>query len=258
MARLAKAKIKLIGIIVIVVGLLLLSLGAYFVIASLSNYITTPGAILAFVATLILITKSAIQAVVFPGSFWLWRRSLEAHFCREMSSHLRSKVIDLQAVLETLLKGSLEKERTELLPCNIQSTATYKATMQHLLDTFDLMKQEGTLRRRQLQFHSLLLKFKDALQAAKLTLPSRNDISLWDWLDGEHQDYNKAIFSDYPHNDCAKLAHQISYQVGQFLYQSYGEVSSCRRVMRWLFDNSLGNTDQMRIELRRKYKTEEF
>lgn len=260
MARLTQRKVKFIGIAIVLLVLLLLSVAAFYFYAFLSRFISVPGAIGLFTVSLILFMKTVIQLAVFPGSFRLWRRNLESHFCREMSAQLSNRIADLRMAVEILLEGSLERERTDFLARSVVATSHSKRLLEQLLETFEQLKGEGSLRGRQLQLYELLLEFKQALLATRLTLASQSEISLWDWLDAEldESDYSNVIFSDYPHNEFGLKAHLICERLELFLLESFGPVSCFKRVKRWLYDNTLGNIDQMRIELKRKFKTEGF
>jgi pimeloyl-ACP methyl ester carboxylesterase len=232
----------------------------YYFYSFLANFITSPGAFFLFLVSFVLFMKKVVQAVVFPGSFRLWRRNIESPFCREMSSQVSNRISDLKMAIEILLEGSLEPDRTDFLPRSIAATTHSKRLLEILLETFEELRSEGSLKGRQLKLCMLIEELKQALQSTKLVLANHAAISLWEWFDAklDEADYANVLFEDYPHNEQGLLAHSKCVQLEAFLFESYGAATTYHRVKRWLFDNTLGNIDQMRVELKNRFKTDTF
>lgn len=260
MVSLNPKQAKIVGVMIILLALALLGAMTYYFFAFLSEFISGPGAFCLFGVSFVLFMKTVIRLLIFPGSFSLWRRNLESHFCKEMSSQLSNRIACLRMTIEILLEGNLDDERGELLPRCVAATTQAKRMLEQLMETLELLRKEGSLRRRQLDLYRLLTEFKQALQAAKLGSPQSRETSLWDWFscDMDEADFIQVSFSDFPHNQQGLLVRNFCEQIERFLLESYGQASFIGKIKRWLFDNTLGNIDQIRIELKRRFKSENF
>lgn len=85
MVELSPTQVKY-AVYCIVVGVVAAVLGVkIWIFSYIAELITLPGAI-GLAAVLICIMLRLVFAVMtFPGSFCLWRRTMEAYFCRELS-----------------------------------------------------------------------------------------------------------------------------------------------------------------------------
>jgi pimeloyl-ACP methyl ester carboxylesterase len=242
---------------IIVLILLLLGAGAYCAFSLLADYISIPGALCLFVVCFVVFMKKLVQLVVFPGSSKLWRRNIEAHFCREMSSRLARRVVDLRRGIEFLY--SEDREREEFTSHSLKITQHTRNLLETLIQTFEELKADGLLSGRQLKLYGHMTELRQTLQDTKLTLKT-STLTVWDWfaLDPQESDYKAYQCEDFPNNERGLLAQTRCRQLEAFLGESFSQSNCLTRARRWLFDNTLGNIDQMRIELKKQYKTEGF
>jgi pimeloyl-ACP methyl ester carboxylesterase len=245
------------GISIIVLVLLLLGAGSYCAYSLLADYISSPGALCLFVVCFVVFMNRIVQLVVFPGSSKLWRRNIEAHFCRELSARLARRVVDLRRGIEFLY--SEDRDRQDFTSHSLKVIQLTRNSFEGLIQTFEELKADGLLRGRQLKLYGHMTELRQTLQDTKLTLKT-STLTVWDWfaLDPQETDYKAYQCEDLSSNERGLLAHTRCQQLEAFLSESYSQSSCLTRARRWLFDNTLGNIDQMRIELKKQYKTEGF
>ena len=229
------------------------------VFALLADFITAPGSVLTFFAVLWGTLATAVQLLVFPGSFRFWRRSLESHFCREMTEQLFHRIRDMQTALEILLDKSCEKDKGEFLPRALEATSHVKRMLASITYSFKALEAEGTITKDQAALLGLLTALQTSLEETNILMSQSEGCSLWDWLDTneEESDWLNVVFEDFPNNTAANRALELCISLQSHLYQSCGPASSMRRFKRWLYDTTLGNIDHMRVELLSRFSAEQ-
>jgi hypothetical protein len=255
MVELSDKQVKFIGISIVVLVLVLLTAGTYYFFSCLADFISSPASFLLFATSVVLFMRFAIRLLAFPGSFSLWLRNIESQLCKEMSARLAQRIAGLRLFTETLLQ---ETDRDESLSRSMALAAQSKRLLEVLGGTCEELRKEGTLKKRQLQLYTHLTDLRQALQAAKLTLPSHSCVTLWEWLGTDQEDCLYAKFEDCPGNELGLKVLTLCLELEAFLFASWGPTNWINRVRRWLFDNTLGNIDQMRVELKNRFKGERF
>jgi hypothetical protein len=253
----SKAKLKILISLLILLCLLLLCL-IFYLFYLLSLLITSTGSVLLFLLSLLVLSRLILRLSVFPGSFWLWKRSIESHFCREMSLQLLQRVQDLRLCLDLLLDQCSDCEKEEFIERAVESTTYAKRMVTTIIDTYSQDKDRGSITSYGLSLQALLLEFQDALQRITLLLDNKEN-SLWDFIDlaQDGKDWCSVVTDEYPANTSAKAAHTICLKLESRILQSCGDLGLIGKITRWLFDSSLGTFNQMRIELESRYYCEQ-
>jgi len=231
----------------------------YWVFALWAEVVTGPGALVTFLALLWLTISTIVQVLVFPGSFRFWRRSLESHFCREMTEQLFHRAKDMQTALEILLDRSSEKDKSDFLPKAMDSTSHFKRMLASITYSFRALETEGTLTKDQAGLLQKLTALQAALEEASILMSQSEGCSLWDWLETneEETDWLNVVFEDFPTNAAASRALELCIELQNHLFQSCGPVPPLRRFKRWLYDTTLGSIDHMRVELLSRFNAEQ-
>lgn len=249
----SKASVAFVALLI----LLGLGVGLYYCFSILSHLISGPGAACLFGVCLVITIRTAVQLVVFPGSFNLWRRSIESLNCRMKTKQLGKYIVGARKTIEVLIEGRVQGVEATSLPRGQFAASKAKLVIDRLLMTCEELKEDGYLRKRQLELYGLVVELKAAMQAPKLVLQRSSEVTLWDWLGSSLQNTDVTFNDDLQH-EAALAAIQRCKDLERFLMQSYRPVNLFSRAKRWLYDNTLGNIDQMRIELKVKYNGETF
>lgn len=241
-------------------GFALIGLAVYSIFAALAGIITAPGSIVAFGLCFWGLGRLVVRFLVFPGSFWVWRRSIEHNFCKEMSAQFAQRIRDLRIALEILLDISNEHDRNDFLPRSYEAADQAKRMLLVIGETFEQQKAEGSLKPRQQTLLGLVNELIQMLTDTRLILSNSDELSLWDWFDleSEESDWLNVVFEDFPNNTTANNALVVCTDIEENLYESYGPTTFFKRFKRWLSDNTLGSLDQMRIELKSRYDAEQI
>jgi hypothetical protein len=231
----------------------------YCIFSALAGVISSFGSALVFLVCVWGLGRTTVQLLVFPGSFWLWRRSIESHFCREMASQTCQRIHDLRIALEILLDMSNERDKSDFLPRAYEASGMAKRMLLVIGETFEQQKTEGTLKPRQLKILELISELIQILSDTRLILSNSDEISLWEWieLESDESDWLNVVFEDFPGNTLANSALLLCTQIEAVLYESFGPTTLVNGLRRWFLDNTLGSLDQMRIELKSRYRTEQ-
>jgi hypothetical protein len=260
MARLTPKQIKILVFAIlgcIIAGVISVTV---LIFSLISRLITVPGAILVFLLGIWLTVRFLIRLMIFPGSVWLWRRSIETHFCREMAQQTLHRMHDLRIGLEILLDLSNEREKSEFLERSSEATAYGKRILATLVHTFQFLKEEETLTKPQEELLNLLLELQSALEETHIVQNNRESCSMWDWMEAsyEESDWLNVVFDDFPNNTNAQTARELIIKLEEILFSSCGEVPMKDKIKRWLFDTRLGTIDQMRVELMSRFNCEQI
>jgi hypothetical protein len=252
-----QAKILLVLAALAVLGLILYV--TYRIFSALAEFISCAGSVLVCFVCVWLLGRSAVKFIVFPGSFWIWRRNIESRFCKEMASQISQRIHDLRVALEILLDSSNEHDKTDFLPRSYEASGQAKRMLLVIGETFDLQKTEGTIKPRQQKLLDLISGLIQMLTETRLILSNSDEMSLWDWLDAEsdESDWLNVVFEDFPNNTSANTALHLCTQIEEVLLESFAPTTALRSLKRWLFDNTLGSLDQMRVELKSRYHAEQ-
>ena len=246
MASLRKVKIAAISLLVCVV-LFFLSLSLTF-LYYLSYLLTGPGAMLLFLVSLWLLLRLTVKILVFPGSCWLWRRSIESSFCVEMSNQVYYKMRDLRLYLESI-------QNQEHFSYQTNSSALIDSLTERLTS----VKEYAKLSKLQEALYRKLEEMKNSLQETTVIVNSAESYSMWDWLK-EHLNLSEPgniVYEDYP--DCvqAKKIIHLCADLEESLYKSCGNAKIMQMVRRWAFDDTLGSIHYLRGDLLRRFNCEQ-
>lgn len=131
------AKIKQIIILVLI---LLGILSIYVTILYfLSALITTMGSILLGIVLILLLLRFICTTLVFPGSLWIYQRSLEAYFRKEFSSHVYRRLEDFCGTLVAL------KEKANIDYGMLDAAAGVKTTLNSLEHCLTVLETTGKI-----------------------------------------------------------------------------------------------------------------
>ena len=225
----------------------------------ISLLLTIWGSILILILSLYGLARLVIRLSVFPGSFWLWKRSIESHFCREMSLQLLQKVQELQICLDLILDNCSEADKIEFIDRSIDSTTYAKRMISTIIDSYNVEKASGTLTAHGESLVDLLTNFQQSMQNCKILAASK-ETDLWSFIDEavEGKEWADVISEEYPSNHSAHHALEICQALQTRLLETCGAVNLFRKIRRFLFDSTLGTLNQMRNELESRYSCEQF
>jgi hypothetical protein len=240
-------------------ALLLLYL-LYLAFSLLADLLTLPGALAATVLLVLLVLRVAIEILIFPGSLKLWKRSIESHFCQEMATQILLRVKDLQVALEILLDSSSEKDKSEFLPRSIDAATHAKRMISTIIHAFYELQEQALITKHQKALLDLMFELQTALVDTKIIVNGAETCTMWDWMDSttDEKDWVNVIFEDFPNNSNAHYSLSVCHRLEEHLLRSCGQTSLIGRARRWLFDTTLGNIDQMRVEMVTRFHAEQI
>lgn len=251
-------------IVSLVLILLVIFVTILYILYLISLLLTVPITVLLCLLCLFGISRLILRLSVFPGSFWLWKRSIESHFCREMSMQLLQKVQDLRISIEILLDRCSECEKLEFIERSIEATTYAKRMILTIIDTYTIEQEKNTLTPYGASLLTLLVEFQESLVACKIHPGSEDSMncvkSLWDFIDEakDPKDWVGIVSEEYPTNKAAEAAFEVCLKLEGRLIESCGPVGFFAKVHRFLFDGTLGTYNQMRIELESRYDCEQI
>lgn len=232
----------------------------WLILSALTDIFTLPGGILLLVSLVIYILRLLLRMAVFPGSIWLWRRSIEAHFCKEMSRQLYLKLKDIELSLLIIINKASEFEKRDFLSRGPDSPLHAKNLILTIIDTFMILKEETGLTQNQRGLLELLIQLQINLQESILVLPNKEFVPYWDWVNEVklENEWLDVQFEDFSENYSANSALSTSQEVLIHLHESYGDASAFKSVYRWLWDSTLGTIEQMRIEMETRFRFQQI
>ena len=165
MVKLTKNRAKVLGISLIVLAVSAFLGLNWLVYWGLSFLWTSYVSAILFTLQMILLIRKLCTIAVFPGSFWIWRRSMEQHFCKEMCNQLLNKICDLRLALEILLELATERDKLEFLPNANEICSSAKLTVATVLHSLTLQRENNTLHNNQDVLLTRLEDLKTAFEA---------------------------------------------------------------------------------------------
>lgn len=246
MVSLREVKMMAIGSLILVV-LLLLTL-AILLFYYLSYLITGPGSILISLVCLWLLLRLAVRILVFPGSCWFWKRSIEASFCVEMSNQVYYKVRDLRLYLQSI-------QNQERFSYQTNSSVLIDS----LLDRLKSMNDSKKFSKSQENLYKRLIEIKTSLQETIVIVNSADSFTVWDWVQekANKPEPQDIVFEDYP--DCLQVKKAIKYctDLENGLFKSCGAAKFSQKIKRWLFDDTIGTIHYLREDMVRRFNCEQ-
>ena len=228
--------------------------------ALLADFITVPGAMVVAVFLVLLLLRTVMEILIFPGSLKLWKRSIESHFCHEMATQILLRVKDLQVALEILLDSSTEKDKSEFLSRSIDASTHAKRMISTIIHAFYELQEQALITKHQKALLELMFELQTALVDTKIIVNGAETCAMWDWMDSttDEKDWANVIFEDFPGNNNAHYSLSVCHRLEDHLLKSCGQVGLFQRARRWLFDTTLGNIDQMRVEMVTRFHAEQI
>lgn len=228
----------------------------YYLFYLLSFLVTSTGSVIAFAASFYFSIRLIVKVLIFPGSFGLWKRSLEVHFCKEMSAQLLQKASDLQLGLQVLLNNCSASEKESFLSkqdCCLEA----KRMVEGLITQLSVLKEENKLTKYQSELLELLLRLQNSIE--EIGIVGDEVASLWEWFEEvrDEADWVDVVFEDFPYNTAAKKALKVTQVLKDRLMLSCGKLPLKQSIQRWFSDTTFGNLDQMRVELKMRFPCEE-
>ena len=207
------------------------------------------GSVLLFFVMFWLLLRLAVKILVFPGSCWFWKRSIEASFCVEMTNQVYYKVRDLRQYLQSIQN----QERFAL-----QSNSP--VLIESLTDRLKGVRNNNKLSKLQEDLLRNLEDMKKLMQETMVIVDSQHSRSIWDWIQeranrGEPSDI---VYEDYP--DClqAKKLIKLCTELEEGLLKSCGTAKFTQKLKRWLVDDTLGSIHYLREDLLKRFQCEQL
>ena len=239
-------------LIVIVTGIclaILLILLTILFFYLLSYIISTPGSVILFIVFLWLTLRLAVKILVFPGSCWFWKRSIEAAFCIELSNQIYYKIRDLRNYLQAIQN----QERV-----NYQSNCPM--ILESILERYGSFMSYRKLNKRQLRLFDYIGSIKKLLQETTVIIDSNYSKNMWEWLQERlySPEPSDIVYEDYPDCHFAKKLISTCIETEKSLLKSCGSAKKAEKISRWLFDDTLGNIHYLREDLLMRFKAEQI
>lgn len=171
---------KVLCLLCVLLVLFVVVLYPLFLLTSLvSSYLTVPVTVLLLLGLLVLCFRTLIQMLIFPGSFVLWKRSLESHYCKEMSSQLLQHIKDVHLALSILLGMASLEDKQLFLPGSPESLKYCKRLLCALIENFSILQEEEPLTKHQDSLLNLLIALQYSLQETRAVINEKST-SFWD------------------------------------------------------------------------------
>lgn len=242
-------RVKVFAISLGIILFLIISSVTFSVFYILSYMLTSFGSLALFVFSIWLFLRLVAKILVFPGSCWFWKRSIEANFCHELSNNVFYKVRDLRQYLLAI------KNQDRF---NLQSNSS--VLIESVIERFQSIAGYSKLSRFQSRFVDQLEELRKTLQDTMVIIDSSCSKSLWEWLQERvsRSDPSDIVYEDYPDCHQAKRLIKICEELESGLLKSCGTTTTRKRLSRWLFDDTIGNIHYMREDLIRRYSCEQI
>ena len=80
---------------------------------------------------------------------------------------------------------------------------------------------------------------------------------MWDWLENEldEDDWVNVVFEDFPNNTHGLAALDAATDLAEFLALSFEPTTSIKGIKRWLFNDTMGNLDFLRVEMETRFQS---
>lgn len=160
--------------------LLVIGVGLMFLLRELSHILTIPGVIAALLLVVLICANKTINLVLFPSSSPILRRSVEVHFCKEMSKQLDNRIQDIHLCLEVILDLATTQEKDHFLPTAAESLLYSKRMVNTVIDIFLVLKADRVLTKSQNTLMNLLVNLQISLQEVRLVFPNSDSKIMWD------------------------------------------------------------------------------
>lgn len=219
------------------------SIAIYF----LSHYISLPFIVLSSILFLYFLIRKAIFIAIYPGSNWFWKRSLEVSYCKDLSIQIFEKNSNLQSFLQLLLQQSNLVLNFDLI--------NFSALMDSIIEVFSLMEKNSY---HQKKLFKAFLELKENLKNTKLIINDSEEFNVFDWLQIRNtcSDVKKIVLEDYSNRSAAFSSLCCSKSLEIILRSCFESQNCISSLYRWLFNDSLGSINFMRIDLYTRYKSE--
>jgi len=239
-----------------VILLIILSVFAIliWIFVALASAVGFFAALAIYLLTIFALIRIIIQGLVFPGSIWLFRRSVETHFSQEMASQVLRKVKDLKLSIEILLEKTNESDKVKFLMRAFDATQEARSMLTSIIYTYTKQKTYNTLTPRQDTLLSQLEGLKDSLENTKVRVETE-ETNLWDWLDSsyfEDSEWPNTHFDTKNNHKAAKIVEHCKSIESQ-LSVICNPTNCLQRLKRLLTDTTFGTVDFMRVELENRF-----
>lgn len=218
-------------------------------IYSISSYTTLPGGILISLIILWIFLRKAVEISLFPGSFWFWKRGLEQNYCKEMSLQITDKIRSLHEFLQNLidLKPHLQESYSQ----------NGKIIIASILENYEGM--QCTLSKRQKRICKLLMLLQDNLENTRVVVNGRENFSLWEWIEIrlECPQIDSIYPTDVVSSSSIVSAISVCEDIESLLEKSFVPLNCIQKLWRWIFDDTIGTMDYMRVDLMKRFNCEE-
>lgn len=118
--------------------------------------------------------------LLFPGSFWLWRRNLENQFSKAISNKSLVKIKQLKNIIEYLLHKTRGTEAKNMMK---EELYEMQKMINSYIHTFQMMEAQKTITRQQRFLLDNINELQKLLKETKLKTNSNNENSFWEWME---------------------------------------------------------------------------
>ena len=196
------------------------------------------------------VLRVVVHTVMFPGSSWFMKRSIEVGFCKEMTAQVLYKLRDLKLYLEGV---SLRKDVTGSEASCYYNLSQLKFVLQTIETNLESLSSLSFYQKRLLE---ALTGLHHSLELIVLKYGSTS-YNFWEWLEEVSQatePYSIELdrFQDLgPSIECCSCLEMV-------LHESCGKKKLLGSFKRFLFDNSVGSISYMRTDLFKRFDCEEL
>ena len=220
------------------------------ILYSFSRFVTVPGSVLIFFILAWMINRKLIIYLLFPGSSWCWKRHMESNYCKEMSVQVSEKINSLQEYIQSII--------IQNVGIRDLCTENWRGTILSLLENYAGMQKK--LSKSQKKFHELLKSLQSQLELSIIVVNGIENFKLWDWIEirFECPSSNTIHFLDTSEASSVQKAVNLCTELQKLLENCYIEKNFIKKAVRWVFNDTIGNIDYMRADLKKRFNCEEI
>ena len=219
-------------------------------IFSIYKYTTLPGAILLFILLFWILLRKIVEISIFPGSNWIWKRGIEANYCKELSIQIEDRIKSLREYLENLMQFNIEMQETYI--------QNGKAIIISIIENYEGFNIK--LSRKQAKICNMLKNLQENLEKTCIVINETDQFSLWDWLE-IRLDCSTISSIKIPQNQSnspINTSINICKALENTLRDCFTQKNCLKSLYRWLFDDTFGTIDYMKVDLIKRFNCEEI
>ena len=195
------------------------------------------------------VLRKTIEIMIFPGSNWCFRRSVEMIYFHEMASQVYEKLQSFKDFLDSIKKNDPNSQEKFLY--------NWKTMLETLIENYQLLSNPS---KKQKKIFGLLISLKIELEHTIIQTDTGLTLNLWNWIDYRLDHANLICwYKDYMTEE-SSLKRSVEYCITlkEIFYDCIQKKNFCFSGIRWLWNDSIGTIEYLRADLWKRFKCQEF